>query len=124
MDRIVLSVLLAMVAGLGLVACNGTEQPATGTQFSVMSTAAAQPQPAAAATAAPKADPAPVAAAKPPSVFDAPQPDGTMATCPVMGNTLTIKADTPRSEYQGKYVYFCCPGCKPQFDADPAKYLK
>ena len=123
MDRIVFSVLLAMVAGLGVAsACNGTGEAAAGAQFSVMSTAVAQPQPASAA--APDADSAPVAAPKPPSVFNAPQAVGTMATCPVMGNTLTIKADTLHSEYQGKHVYFCCPGCKPQFDADPAKYLK
>jgi YHS domain-containing protein len=70
--------------------------------------------------------PAPVAkaeAAAPPSVFDLPQAEGTKATCPVMGNELTIGKDTQFSEYKGKYVYFCCPGCKPAFDADPEKYL-
>jgi YHS domain-containing protein len=123
MNRIFLTPFVAMVATIGLAsACNGPEQPAVGTSFSVMSTAVAQP--ATAAATVPTATPAPVAAAKPPSVFDAPQPDGTMATCPVMGNAFAIKPDTLRSEHKGKYVYFCCPGCKPQFDADPAKYLK
>ena len=28
------------------------------------------------------------------------------------------------SEYQGKTYYFCAPGCKRKFDADPEKYLK
>lgn len=27
------------------------------------------------------------------------------------------------SEYQGKTYYFCAPGCKSSFDADPEKYL-
>jgi YHS domain-containing protein len=27
------------------------------------------------------------------------------------------------SEYQGKTYYFCAPGCKRSFDADPEKYL-
>jgi len=27
------------------------------------------------------------------------------------------------SEYQGKQYYFCAPGCKRSFDADPQKYL-
>ena len=26
------------------------------------------------------------------------------------------------SEYGGKRVYFCAPGCKKQFDRDPEKY--
>jgi YHS domain-containing protein len=28
------------------------------------------------------------------------------------------------SEYKGKTYYFCAPGCKRSFDADPEKYLK
>jgi len=59
-----------------------------------------------------------------PMVFDEPQPVGAKATCPVTGNEFTITEKTESSEYKGKYVYFCCPGCKPQFDADPEKYLK
>ena len=62
--------------------------------------------------------------AKPPKVFDKAQPEGTKATCPVMGNELVIGKDTQFSEYKGKFVYFCCGGCKTQFDADPEKYLK
>ncbi len=26
------------------------------------------------------------------------------------------------SDYNGRRYYFCCAGCKPKFDADPAKY--
>jgi xanthine dehydrogenase accessory factor len=61
--------------------------------------------------------------AKAPKVFDAPQAVGTKATCPVSGDTFTIDKDTEHSEYKGKHVYFCCPGCKPQFDKDPEKFL-
>ena len=62
--------------------------------------------------------------AKAPTSFDQPQPVGTVATCPVMGGTFKITKDTPHSEVEGKHVYFCCPGCKPQFDADPTKFIK
>lgn len=62
--------------------------------------------------------------AKAPKVFDSAQKAGTKATCPVMGGELTIDEKTLHSEYKGKHVYFCCAGCKPQFDADPEKYLK
>ena len=59
-----------------------------------------------------------------PVAFDAPPPVGTKARCPVSGNELTVAEGTPRSEYKGKHYVFCCPGCKPGFDADPGKYLK
>ncbi|UCF14920.1 MAG: YHS domain-containing protein [Phycisphaerales bacterium] len=42
-------------------------------------------------------------------------------TCPVMeGNKINEKYFV---EYQGKKVYFCCPGCDDKFLADPEKYL-
>ncbi len=28
-----------------------------------------------------------------------------------------------QSDYEGKTYYFCAPGCKTDFDADPQKYL-
>ncbi len=40
-------------------------------------------------------------------------------TCPIMGGAIDKKYFT---EYKGKKVYFCCPGCKPKFEADPEKY--
>jgi YHS domain-containing protein len=27
------------------------------------------------------------------------------------------------TEYKGKKVYFCCSGCKPEFEKNPEKYL-
>jgi YHS domain-containing protein len=40
--------------------------------------------------------------------------------CPVMGGRISKNCFT---EHQGKKVYFCCPGCKPKFQADPARYI-
>ncbi|MBN1126052.1 MAG: YHS domain-containing protein [Sedimentisphaerales bacterium] len=42
-------------------------------------------------------------------------------TCPVMDGNLINKELF--IEYQGKKVYFCCPGCEEKFKADPAKYV-
>jgi len=41
-------------------------------------------------------------------------------TCPIMGNPINKNL---YAEYKGKKVYFCCPGCKPKFEADPEKYV-
>jgi YHS domain-containing protein len=48
---------------------------------------------------------------------------GTKAVCPVMKNEFSVTANTLISEYKGKFYAFCCPGCKPQFDQDPEKYI-
>ena len=40
--------------------------------------------------------------------------------CPIMGGAIDKAFFT---EYQGKKVYFCCPGCKPEFEKNPEKYL-
>lgn len=45
--------------------------------------------------------------------------------CAVMQHEIgKIDKDTTRSVYQGKTYYFCCAGCKPTFDKNPAKYVK
>ena len=42
-------------------------------------------------------------------------------TCPIMeGQAINKDLFT---EYKGKKVYFCCPGCKPKFEAEPEKYI-
>ena len=47
------------------------------------------------------------------------------AVCPVMGNAIPdITKAAGKSVYKGKTYYFCCPACKPMFDANPAKYVK
>ncbi|MHC4624061.1 MAG: YHS domain-containing protein [Planctomycetota bacterium] len=40
--------------------------------------------------------------------------------CPVMGLPINKSIFT---EYKGKKVYFCCPGCPEKFKADPEKYV-
>ena len=41
--------------------------------------------------------------------------------CPVMeGNKINKDIFT---EYKGKKVYFCCPGCKEKFHQNPESYL-
>ncbi len=42
---------------------------------------------------------------------------------PVCGMTVKKKDAAATSEYQGKTYYFCSPGCKKDFDADPDKIL-
>lgn len=56
----------------------------------------------------------------------APKKAAAKQTCPVMKeHTLTkVTADTAHSVYKGKTYYFCCAGCKPEFDKNPAKYVK
>ena len=47
------------------------------------------------------------------------------AVCPVMGNPIPdIAKAAGKSVYKGKTYYFCCNSCKPQFDKNPAKYIK
>ena len=47
------------------------------------------------------------------------------AVCPVMGNKIPdITKAAGKSVYKGTTYYFCCGGCKPKFDANPAKYVK
>lgn len=47
--------------------------------------------------------------------------------CQVMGTEVDpekAKKMSWVSTYKGKTYYFCCPSCKPAFDADPEKYVK
>ena len=48
-----------------------------------------------------------------------------VAVCVVMGGSVA-KADAEAAglyrDYEGERYYFCCAGCAPKFDADPAKY--
>lgn len=54
------------------------------------------------------------------------QADDDTAQCPVMAGTPVTKADAEAAglyrDYAGQRYWFCCPGCAPAFDADPAKY--
>ena len=46
-----------------------------------------------------------------------------MAIDPVCGMEVNEESAAATSEYKGKTYYFCAPGCKAAFDANPQKYL-
>ena len=46
-----------------------------------------------------------------------------MATDPVCGMDVDPATANQSSEYQGQTYYFCSPGCKKTFEADPAKHI-
>ncbi len=54
-----------------------------------------------------------------------PEPAATVsAVCPVMGTAIAdVNKAAGKSVYKGKAYYFCCPGCKPEFDKNPEKYV-
>ncbi len=41
---------------------------------------------------------------------------------PVCGMEVDSKTAKWKSEYEGHTYYFCAPGCKREFDQDPAKF--
>ena len=47
-----------------------------------------------------------------------------MAKDPVCGMDVDEKTAQHKSDYQGTTYYFCAPGCKAKFDANPAAYVK
>jgi len=51
-----------------------------------------------------------------------PKPD-KLATCPVSGDKLGEMGKPYVFVYQGQEIKLCCPGCKKDFDKDPAKYV-
>ena len=46
-----------------------------------------------------------------------------MAKDPVCGIDVDPATAQQKSEYQGQTYYFCAPGCRKAFEADPKKYL-
>ena len=49
-----------------------------------------------------------------------------IAECPVMAGSPVVKAQAEATglyrDHEGQRYWFCCAGCAPAFDADPAKY--
>lgn len=41
---------------------------------------------------------------------------------PVCGMEIEAEKAAAQLEYQGKTYYFCMPGCRDRFQADPEKY--
>ena len=46
-----------------------------------------------------------------------------MAIDPVCHMEVKASPKTLQSGYKGKTYYFCAPGCKAKFDANPKKYV-
>jgi len=46
----------------------------------------------------------------------------SMAIDPICKMTVDEKTAKLTGEYKGRKYYFCAPGCKKKFDADPVKY--
>jgi YHS domain-containing protein len=46
-----------------------------------------------------------------------------MAKDPVCGMEVDEATARHTAQYQGQTYYFCAPGCKKAFEADPQKYL-
>jgi YHS domain-containing protein len=47
-----------------------------------------------------------------------------MAIDPICGMTVDEKSAKFKSEYKGSTYFFCAPGCKKAFDANPEKYAR
>lgn len=47
-----------------------------------------------------------------------------MAIDPVCKMTVDERTVKYKSDYKGKTYYFCAPGCKKAFDANPVQFLK
>lgn len=51
--------------------------------------------------------------------------DYPLKKCPVSGEEYGSKGMKPfKVTHEGTDVWFCCKGCKKDFDKDPAKYVK
>lgn len=46
-----------------------------------------------------------------------------MAKDPVCDMDVDMRTAQHKSEHKGQTYYFCAPGCKKEFDAEPEKFL-
>ena len=46
-----------------------------------------------------------------------------MAKDPVCGMDVDPESATQKTEYNGTTYYFCAPGCRKAFEAEPTRYL-
>jgi xanthine dehydrogenase accessory factor len=58
-----------------------------------------------------------------PATQPATVPAPTDAVDPVCGMTVTVAQTSPHLEHAGRTWYFCGPGCRQAFAADPARYV-
>lgn len=52
------------------------------------------------------------------------RPSPAAATDPVCGMTVAADESSRPLEHEGNTYYFCCPGCRATFEADPEPYIK
>jgi xanthine dehydrogenase accessory factor len=52
----------------------------------------------------------------------APRPLIREAKDPICGMTVDVNLTRHKSEFEGRWFYFCCAGCKQKFDREPAKH--
>jgi xanthine dehydrogenase accessory factor len=57
-----------------------------------------------------------------PGLLEDPDAQPEKAIDPVCGMTGGVVGARHRAEYGGRDYYFCCPGCKREFEAEPEKY--
>ncbi|MCI0460243.1 MAG: heavy metal translocating P-type ATPase [Gemmataceae bacterium] len=62
--------------------------------------------------------------ARPGGLFSLSLVSTPQAVDPVCGMTVDPATARASSTHEGQTYYFCCPGCKARFEADPARYLK
>ncbi len=55
--------------------------------------------------------------------MEKPASTGKTARDPVCGMEVNVDKAPATSVYQGQTYYFCAPGCKREFDNNPAKYV-
>jgi YHS domain-containing protein len=63
-------------------------------------------------------------AAKPADKKVASKMEKIVDVCPINGEKVADLKTADKSVYNGVTYYFCCAGCKPKFDKDPAKFAK
>jgi len=115
-------VALASLFALGLVACgaasSSTPPAAPGAPAGPTGPATGAPTtPAAGAAAGATAGAQPLKAPGDAKI-------GDRTSCPISGEEFVVTADSPKSEYNGKTYYFCCPHCKAKFESSPGKFAK
>jgi xanthine dehydrogenase accessory factor len=57
-----------------------------------------------------------------PGLLEEPYAHPEKAIDPVCGMTVEVEGARHVAEYGGRDYYFCCPGCKREFEAEPEKY--
>ena len=104
---------VTIIAGIALVLGACAEKPGERGER----TTAAKPETAPAKKAA--ALPSPEAAA----VIAQQLPTYPLRVCPVSGKELGAMGEPYNHVHEGRLVRFCCDGCIPDFNKDPAMYL-